>query len=124
MNLDQTLLTLSFNIYIVLAIGYNLVSIIAKDIVGRSLAPTDPITGITIVGALYALFLVVDKMPLFSIVIVFGAFIYLIVRFGIFQHLLNYDAQKYFSRFSWAAAFLINIFGIAVLAQLIAKEIF
>ena len=43
-------------------------------------------------------------------------FLLLILRFGIYRHLVGYDENQYFSRSAWGAAIAINIFGVAVLS--------
>ena len=42
-----------FSIYIVLAVGYNLVSLLLVEVTGKRAAPTDPVVGIMMMSILY-----------------------------------------------------------------------
>jgi hypothetical protein len=98
-----------FSIYLVLAIGYNLISLVLVAKTGKSAAPTDPMTGIMF-NWLYLFFI--------------SSFAVLILSFGIIKHLINYQESMYFSRFSWLSAITINIFGVCVLILIIVRAIF
>ncbi len=102
------------DIYIILAIGYNLISLLLNDFTGRSLAPTDPLMGIKMMAIVYIWFRL--EANLSYIVWVFGGtiFTYLIARGGIYRHATGYASDLYHSRFSWIVAQMINIFGVSI----------
>ena len=109
-----------FSIYLVLAVGYNLVSLVLRAKTGKGAAPTDPLTGILFMSVLYLVYATGDLVSNWLYLFFLSTFAVLIFSFGIVGHVLNYDEQKYFSRVSWLSAFSINIFGFVVLILVIA----
>ena len=105
----------ALNIYIILAIGYNLVSQILDDLKGKKLAPTDPTNGTLIIASIYLWFTLAPSHSIGVFLIGAATFIYLIGRFGILKHLMGFAPDIYHSRISWLAAMGINIFGLLVL---------
>lgn len=108
------------DIYIFLAIGYNVASQLMSDCRGRALAPTDPTTGVLIMVALYLWFRVGPSLSLTLFGFVAVVFIYLVCRFGIYRHIVNYSKEEYSSRLSWGSAISINIFGVCILLANVA----
>ena len=98
--------------YFMLAIGYNLTSLVLADCGSPPLAPTEPVQAILMMTALYLVYAAADsgiRGPLLAV------FIFLIARFGIYRHVVGYDASRYASRFAWACAIGINVYGVCVL---------
>lgn len=110
-------------LYIALAIGYNLMSIVWKDVTGKAFAPTDPITGITIMAGLYACYLLLDQIPNATAFVILLAFIVLIARYGIWQHATNFDSKTYLSRATWLLAMTVNVFGVGILVWTLLKRL-
>jgi len=110
------LLTKLIYIYFVLAIGYNLLSIVITDVTGRGLGPTEPMSGvltITMLLVIYSGTALLEPIVRISLMLVF---LLLVVRFGIVRHCLAYSDELYFSRASWFSAIAINMFGVSVLS--------
>jgi hypothetical protein len=118
MNLQ--LLEELFSVYLVLAIGYNLVSLVLVARTGKGAAPTNPLTGILFTSLLYVIYATGEQVSNWLYLFFLFSFTVLILSFGIIKHLLNYDEKKYFSRLSWLLAFAINTFGVVVLSLIIA----
>lgn len=120
----MTILTLLFSIYIVLAVGYNIVSVVLIDTTGRSASPTEPMTGLVIMTVLYLVFVTGPQIsePLYLFLL--ASFGFFILRFGVLAHLFGFDPARYYSRLSWAAAILINSFGVVTLGMIIAISLF
>ena len=110
-----------FSVYLVLAIGYNLVSLVLVAKTGKSAAPTDPLTGILFISVLYLIQATGSQVSGWLYLFFLSTFAVLILSFGVVGHVLNYDEEKYFSRVSWLSAFVINIFGVIVLSLIIAE---
>ena len=102
--------------YFVLAISYNIVSLIMHDTKGRSLTSTGPVPAIVMMALLYLIYVSEAALGAGAWTFLMIVFLLLILRFGIYQHLAGYDEDQYFSRGAWAAAIAINIFGVAVLS--------
>ncbi len=113
--LEQFTQPQAMGLYMVLAIGYNLLSLAWKELSGKAFAPTDPVSGITIVATMYCCYLLLNAMPIVTAAIVVLAFILLIGRFGIWQHAMNFDNTTYLSKSTWGLAMAINVFGVGVL---------
>ena len=111
------------DIYIFFAIGYNLCSQLLLDLRGKSLAPTDPTTGVLIMVALYLWFRLAPELSSLLFVFVALVFFYLVCRFGIYRHAVNFNKGEYSSRFSWGSAILINIVGVVILAGNVVTQV-
>lgn len=111
------------DIYIFIAIGYNLFSQVLLDLRGKALAPTDPTTGVLIMTALYLWFRLAPELSIPLFVFVALVFIYLVCRFGIYRHVVGFKESEYSSRLSWGSAILINICGVVVLAGHLVTQI-
>lgn len=103
-------------IYIALAVTYNLLSLLWIQITGRGFASTDPSDGITKMTVLYLTFLMADKMSALAAITIMVSFFILIGRYGIIQHLLNYNKDDYLSRLTWISAIGINVFGLVIIS--------
>lgn len=101
--------------YFVLAIGYNLVSLVRIDLERQALAPTDPVQGILIMTVLCVVHASVESLGTIAWTGLIAVFLLLIVRFGIWRHLVGYRDEDYSSRIAWGAAIAINSFGVCVL---------
>ena len=122
--MNSQLIQNMFSIYLVLAIGYNLISLVLVAKTGKSAAPTDPMTGIMFMSLLYVVYAVGAQISNWLYLFFISSFAVLILSFGIIKHLINYQESMYFSRFSWLSAITINIFGVCVLILIIVRAIF
>lgn len=120
----MTTLTLLFSIYIVLAVGYNIMSVVLNEVTGRSAAPTEPMMGFVTITALYLTFATGPLISTFLYLFLLTTFTLSILRFGVLRHMFGYDKSTYYSRFTWAAAFLINSFGVITLGLIVIFSIF
>ena len=111
-----------FSIYLVLAVGYNLLSLVLLAKTGKSAAPTDPLSGILFISVLYLIYMSAGQVSSWLHVFFLSTFAALIFFFGIVSHVLDYDEKKYYSRASWLSAFIINSFGVVVLLLIIVAE--
>jgi len=109
-----------FSAYLVLAVGYNLLSLILVAKTGKRAAPTDPLTGILFMSVLYLIYSTEAQVSHGLYLFFLSTFTALIFSFGIVSHILNYDEAKYFSRITWMAAWVINTLGVLVLLLIIA----
>ncbi len=112
----MTNLELSCHIYFFIAVTYNILSQLWKEVTGKTFATTDPVTGITMVALIYVIYLLRAVIPEFSWYFLMTVFILTVARFGIVHHLLNYSQESYLSKLTWLSAISINIFGVIVLA--------
>lgn len=112
----QELLNDAVNCYFILAIGYNLLSLVINDIKGRMLTPTDPVFGILMLALLYLVFAGEAVLGGVARTALIAVFLLLILRFGIYRHLAGYDEEQYFSRGAWVVAIAINVYGVAALS--------
>lgn len=119
----MTTLTLLFTIYIVLAVAYNIMSVVLIEVTGRSAAPTEPMMGFVTITALYLVFATGPAVSKFLYLFLLTTFLLSIFRFGVLRHLLGFDAKTYYSRLTWAAAFLINGFGVITLGLIVIFSI-
>ena len=101
--------------YFLAALAYNAASQVLHDMTGRKLAPTDPVIGILFISMVYLVYLLKPHLPTYPYTALACILLALILRFGIIQHLLNFSADSYHSRFSWLLAISINTFGCIVL---------
>ena len=101
--------------YFILAIGYNLASLILADCGNPPLAPTEPIQAILLMTVLYLVYAAADLLDTNARNTLLAMFIFLIARFGIHRHLAGYSSSQYASRFAWAIAIGINVYGVCVL---------
>ena len=109
-------LNLLVHTYFVMAIAYNIFSQVWLDVGGRKFAPTDPGNGLLVVSLVYLIFMlegVILPLPFLFLLLVW---MLAILRFGVLQHLFNYDEDSYLSRVTWSAAILINLFGLLCLS--------
>ena len=120
-SMNSLLLTQLFSAYIVLALSFNIISVICEEVAGRRASPNDPMTGVLFVTVLYVTYSVgpqVSPSLYLFILVVFALFMF---RYGVLRHLVGFDTSAYYSRFTWASAFLINIYGVIILAIIIAS---
>jgi len=110
-----------FGAYLVLAIGYNLVSLVLISKTGKGAAPTDPLTGILMISVLFLTQAAAGQVAGWMYLFFLSTFTGLIFCYGVLGHLLHYDRDKYFSRVTWFSAFGINLFGVAVLSTIIVR---
>ena len=106
------------NAYFVMAIGYNLLSLVWMDWKDRPLAPTQPVQAIIMIVLLYITYAAKEVLESTAWTLLISVFLLLILRFGIYQHLASYSPKDYASRTAWAIAIVINTYG--VLALLLA----
>lgn len=104
------------NLYFILAIGYNLLSIARTDWKGKSFAPTDPMAGITLMCILYLVYALEAVIPNTARLLILIALLALVVRFGIVRHLLRFDPAEYTSSLARYSAALINILGVVAIS--------
>ena len=100
--------------YIILGVGYNIISYIIVMSGGQQLSTTEPLSG-GIAMMMYGLFLIsaykgqfrLYRMLMFFAILIFG-------WGGIGIHLVNYthDPSLYASLFAWILAVGINVYGI------------
>ena len=114
--MNAELLKNAVNGYFILAIGYNLLSVIINDIKGRMLTPTEPVSAIVLMTLLYLVYLGEAALGAAARVFLMVVFLLLILRFGIYRHAAGYADEQYFSRSAWAAAIAINVYGVIVLS--------
>ena len=115
MTMNTDLLNNLAGCYFVLAISYNIVSVIMHDTKGRALTSTGPVPAIVMMALLYLIYVSEAALGPGAWTFLMVVFLLLILRFGIYRHLAGYDENQYFSRGAWGAAIAINIFGVAVL---------
>ena len=113
--MDKEFLEDAVNLYFILAIGYNIVSLIIREINGKTLAPTEPRGAITTMTLLYLVFMSHSILGPVARTALLGLFTLMILRFGVIQHLLNYQPDDYLNRAAWASAIGINLFGVSVI---------
>ena len=104
------------NFYFVLAIGYNLLSIVFMDITGKGLAPTEPTNAIVMMSVIFLIYSATTMLEPFARIMLMVIFLLLILRYGIVGHMLSYSNEVYYSKLSWCSAIAINIFGASVLS--------
>ena len=113
--MEIELLKNAVNAYFVLAIGYNLLSLVWMDWRGRPLAPTQPLQATVIMVLLYVVYAAKEVLGSTAWVLLISIFLFFILRFGIYQHLVSYSPDDYASRAAWAVAIIINVYGILAL---------
>ena len=113
--MQTELLNNAVDAYFVLAIGYNLLSLVWMDWRGRPLAPTQPVQAIVTMVLLYVVYTAREVLGSSAWALLMGVFLLLIVRFGIYQHLTSYSPDDYASRTAWAAAIVVNAYGVTIL---------
>ena len=107
-----------FLVYISVAITYNLVSIGYQDFTEKQLSPNDPLSSTVMLTTLYLTYTVPvhsSSSSFFRCFLLF-VFLILILRFGVFRHLLNSEKEQYVSSTSRLSAVAINIFGTSLLS--------
>lgn len=102
-------------LYFILAIGYNLMSLAARDLSRTPLAPTEPILAIVMMSLLYVIYASEEVLGSVAWTALIAVFLMLIARFGIYRHLVGYSPADYACRTAWAAAIGINAYGVCVL---------
>lgn len=115
MELTSILGSLAYT-YFALAIGYNLASIGVKELTGKALAPTDPMNAIVMMSVLFLIYSATTILDTIARTLLMSVFLILIIRYGIFAHVMSYSSDVYHSRLSWCSAIVINIFGVCVLS--------
>ena len=108
-------------LYFILAIGYNLVSLALRDMNKAPLAPTEPVQAIVMMSLLYVIYASEEVLGSIAWTALIAVFLVLIVRFGIYRHLMGYGTADYASRAAWLVAIGINVFGVCVLFLAAAK---
>ncbi|WP_138380410.1 hypothetical protein [Luteithermobacter gelatinilyticus] len=121
--MTTALLEQSVNLYFILAIGYNVLSLILNDLRGRTLAPTEPVQAIVMMTVLYVVYTAQEGLGEMAWGVLIIVFLLLILRFGIYRHAVGYNDQDYASRTAWAAAIVINIFGVIVLSLTLFRSV-
>lgn len=113
--MTRTLLLRYQVLYMLLGIGYNLVSIMMKRSGGRPLAQTNPVAGIAVM-LLFGLFLIPGFLnSALTYRILMGVAVIALGYFGVITHLLNYgNLQLYYSPAVWILAIAINLFGLVL----------
>ena len=102
-------------VYFVLAIGYNLISLVLIDLQRQPLAPTEPVQAILMMAVLCLIHSAREVLGTVAWTALIAVFLLLIVRFGIYRHAVGYRDEAYASRSAWAAAIGINVYGVCVL---------
>ena len=102
-------------LYFILAIGYNVASLVSRDMNRAPLAPTDPVQAIVMMSLLYVVYATEEVLGSVAWTALIAVFLMLIVRFGIYRHLVGYSPAAYASRTAWVAAIGINVYGVCVL---------
>lgn len=105
------------NLYFILAIGYNLLSIVRTDLKGSSFAPTDPMAGITLMCMLYLIYSLDTVLPGTPRLLLLVVLLSLVVRFGIIRHLFSTELTEYSSTAARYSAALINILGVVAISS-------
>lgn len=121
--MNSTQLDSLVHAYFALAISFNIVSLIMRDTLDKTLTSTDPVTGTTIMSAYYAMFLLHGSMPVVPKLIIVLAFLYSITTAGILKHIRNFSPENYYSRLSWFSAIAINAFGVLSVGLLTISQI-
>lgn len=110
------------HVYFIAGIGYNVLSQILFDLCGRKLAPTEPTNGILIMSLVYVILLLEEVLPVAQFLGLMALWTLAILRFGVVQHVLNFDPEGYWSRASWALAILINVIGVSLLSAMLVDH--
>ena len=118
-----TYLPFLFTTYIVLAVGYNLVSLLLVEVTGKRAAPTDPVVGVMMMTVLYLIYATSPQVSKTLYIFFLISFILLVFRFGIITHIWATDRSLYFSEFTRYSAFAINIFGVATLLAIVVTSL-
>ncbi|GAC1569984.1 MAG: hypothetical protein NVS3B3_24290 [Aquirhabdus sp.] len=101
-------------VYLLLAVTYNLTSLVCLNKFGQPLTPTNPLAGLVMLAGFgFALLANVCRfdgaykwlMLIFALIIGIG---------GVLTHLIRGYSELYSSRGAWLAAILINVYGVAV----------
>lgn len=101
--------------YIGLALGYNVLSEIWRQLWGQTLAPTDPQRGLQVVTLLYLTFVIARDLAPVSGRLVLLVWAGLVTWSGILRHLQRDDSRTYAGEPArWGAA-LINLYGVIVI---------
>ena len=106
-------------LYLLLAVGYNLCSLLLQDWRGRTLAPTEPVSAINMMVLLYLVHATQHLLGLIPWSLLITLYTLLIARFGIWRHLVGYSKESYHSRTAWTVAIVINLLGVLTLVQLL-----
>ena len=113
--MDVQMMKFPTALYFILAIGYNVVSLVRRDMNRPALAPTEPVQAIVMMALLYVIYAsepVLGRTAWTALIVVFVS---LIARFGIYRHLVRYTSDDYSSRIAWVAAITINAYGVLAL---------
>ena len=119
--MSTQMLNVAGALYFILAIGYNLLSLALRDMNKAPLAPTEPVQAIVMMSLLYVIYASEEVLGSVAWTALIAVFLVLIVRFGIYRHLMGYGTADYASRAAWLVAIGINVFGVCVLFLAAAK---
>lgn len=102
-------------VYMLLGLGYNVISITMKRYGGGPLSYTNPVTGIAVM-LLFGLFLIPGFLKNYlAYRILMGISVIALGYFGVIVHLLNYGKPHlYYSTTAWVLAILINLVGVVL----------
>ncbi len=102
-------------VYLLLGLGYNVMSLMMKRRSGRPLSFTNPVTGI-LVMLLFGLFLIPGFLSSYQAYrILMGISAIALGYSGVIVHLRNYrKLNLYDSTTAWILAVLINLFGVVL----------
>ena len=113
--MDNQILKFASALYFILAIGYNVVSLVRRDMNRPPLAPTEPVQAIVMMSLLYVIYASGSVLGRIAWTALIAVFVLLIARFGIYRHLVGYTPDDYSSLIAWATAIAINAYGVLVL---------
>jgi hypothetical protein len=102
-------------VYIGLALGYNVLSLIWRGVAGQTLAPTDPQRGLQVVTLVYLTLIVARDLAPVSGQLVLLVWVLVIAWFGVWAHLRPDPERHYAGPLARWAAVIINLYGIIVI---------
>jgi hypothetical protein len=102
--------------YFVLAIGFNVLSQVSVNLIGKKFTPTEPLHGLQVMSLVLVIFALRDLIPAWVFLPLFALWTLNIFRFGIGNHLPGYKSDTYLNWFTWLSAIAINVFGTVVLS--------
>lgn len=109
--------------YFILAIGYNVLSQVSVDLIGKKFAPTEPPHGFQVMSLVLVIFALRDLIPVWVFLPLFSLWTLNILRFGIGNHVPGYKPDAYLNWFTWFSAITINIFGTLVFSGYIITQL-
>jgi len=102
--------------YVVMAIAYNVMSMMSADFHNRPLAPTDPLIGTIFITTIFLVYSADTILSPMSRSLLLLVYLGLITRFGVIRHLFLEDQANYTSTTARLSAAGINIFGVLAIA--------